>query len=259
MGILNITRDSFYDGGKYLSDSNILTRVKEMIHEGADIIDIGAMSSRPGAELIPEEQEIKILRSALDLICNEFNDLIISIDSMRSSVIKSILDFPVQIVNDISGGQYDSEIISLCSEYSMPFIMMHMQGMPNNMQINPTYNDVSYEVLVDLRNRVIQAREAGLNDIIIDLGFGFGKTIEHNYQLLSDLASFKFLDCPILIGLSRKSMIYKVLNSDPESALNGTTALHMFALLNGANILRVHDVKEAKEVIALYKKLQESK
>ena len=258
MGILNITQDSFYDGGKYTSESAMLAQISKMIDEGADIIDIGAMSSKPGSELIPVEDEIKKLNSALDLITEHFPDILVSIDTIRSQTIKALLDYPIHIVNDISGGNYDPNIIPVCISESMPYVMMHMQGMPIDMQDNPVYDNVSLELLIDLRNRVTEARNQGLNDIIVDLGFGFGKTINHNFELLNNLSSFKMLECPILVGISRKSMIYKLLDIGPDTALNGTTALHMVALQKGAKILRVHDVKEAKEVIKLYQKLEDT-
>lgn len=259
MGILNVTPDSFYDGGKFSDENKILDQVNHMIQEGANIIDIGAMSSRPGAAIISEEEEISRLKSALDAISSRFEVVpVISIDTMRSGVVKALEDYPISIINDISGGSYDPEIYEVCAQNNYVYIMMHMQGLPHDMQSNPSYEDVTLDILKDLKNKSRKAIKAGLKDVILDVGLGFGKTIQHNYQLLNNLSSFKILGFPLMVGLSRKSMIYKVLDNTPEQALNGTTALHMTALLNGANILRVHDVFEAKEVVKLYETLKSS-
>lgn len=256
MGILNITPDSFYDGGRHDSSDAIIDRVSQMIDEGMNILDIGAMSSRPGAEIISEDEELSRLVHAMGTISSKFNNLIISIDTLRSSIVEKLSNYPIHIVNDISGGKHDVNMYETCAKYNLAYIMMHMQGQPNTMQLGPQYNDIVFDILVDLKNRIKVARSKGLKDVIIDLGFGFGKTLEHNYTLLKNMHSFKILECPLLAGLSRKSMIYKVLNSTPSEALNGTSALHMVALTNGAKILRVHDVKEAKEVIKLWEVLQ---
>ncbi len=255
MGILNVTPDSFYDGGQFNNPSVLVTKVGQMISDGMDILDIGAMSSRPGAEIIPFEIELERLKEALDIIVPTFPDIIISIDTLRATIVSALVDYPIHIINDISGGNYDTNMIEVCANHKLGYIMMHMQGSPAVMQKDPTYDDVVFEIMVDLRNRVKQAQAKGLHNIAIDLGFGFGKSIDHNFSLLKNLGNFKFIGCPILVGISRKSMICKVLGASPANALNGTTALHMMALNNGASILRVHDIKEAQEVITLWKKL----
>jgi len=256
MGILNITPDSFYDGGKYSHATQILDHVNVMMNEGATIIDIGAMSSRPGAEMIPEAEEIDRLKFALDAFVDKTEKTpIISIDTLRSGVVHALKDYPIAIINDISGGNYDPEMYNICASNNYAYILMHMQGLPQDMQTNPSYTNVTFEVIQALKNKSRKAAQAGIKDIILDVGFGFGKTITHNYQLLKNLESLRFLGLPILAGVSRKSMIYKVLGNTPSEALNGTSALHMAALLKGANLLRVHDVKQAQEVILLYQAL----
>ena len=260
MGILNITQDSFYDGGKYSSTEEILDQVTKMIHEGADIIDIGAYSSRPGAMDISAKEEIKSLNPILNQIRNSFPDLIISIDTFRSEVAKEVVtNFNVDIINDISAGELDPKMFKLIADLNIPYIMMHMSGSPQNMQNNPQYENVVKSVMTYFEEKISKLKLLGVKDIIIDPGFGFGKTLEHNYQLLNYLSDFRIFELPILIGVSRKSMIYKVLDLTAEEALNGTSVLNTIALLNGANILRVHDVKEAKEAIKLTTKLLNAK
>lgn len=251
MGILNVTPDSFYDGGMFDSNKKILDHVEKMLTDGADIIDIGGYSSRPGAKEVKLKDEIKRVVPAIELIKKEFNETIISVDTFRSEVALQAVNSGASIINDISGGDLDPNMFNCVAELNVPYIIMHMQGNPKNMQNNPLYENVIVEIIENLSKKVFEATEAGVIDVIIDPGFGFGKTIEHNYKILSELSFFKELDCPILVGLSRKSMIYSLLEEKPENVLNGTTCLNTVSILNGANILRVHDVKEAKEVIKL--------
>ncbi|GAF02359.1 dihydropteroate synthase [Saccharicrinis fermentans DSM 9555 = JCM 21142] len=258
MGILNITPDSFFDGGKYNDHKFVLKRINGMLEEGADIIDIGAYSSRPGALDITEKEEQERLFSVLELIRNQFPEIILSVDTFRSGIAKGVVEtFQVDIINDISAGEMDDKMFSTIAKLNVPYVMMHMKGTPQNMQQNVRYkNDVVFEVIDYLAEKKKRLDLLGVHDVIIDPGFGFGKSLDHNYELLNRLYEFRLLGLPILVGISRKSMIYKLLNSSPQEALNGTTALHMLALEKGANILRVHDVKEAKECIGLYEKLK---
>jgi len=251
MGILNITPDSFYDGGKFNSDKKVLDQVEKMIKDGADLIDVGGYSSKPGANPVKLEEEIKRVVPVIELIKNKFSDTIISVDTFRSEVAKKAVDSGASIVNDISAGELDSDMFKCVAQLNVPYILMHMKGNPQNMQDKPTYKNVVNEIVKNLSEKIFFAREAGIMDVIIDPGFGFGKTLEHNYEILNNLSFFKKLDSPILVGVSRKSMIYKLLDTKPENALNGTTCLHTVSVLSGANILRVHDVKEAKEVVEL--------
>ena len=251
MGILNVTPDSFYDGGIFDSNKKILDHVEKMLTDGADIIDVGGYSSRPGAKEVKLKDEIKRVVPTIELIKKEFNETIISVDTFRSEVALQAVNSGASIINDISGGDLDPNMFNCVAELNVPYIIMHMQGNPKNMQNNPLYENVIVEIIENLSKKVFKAAEAGVIDVIIDPGFGFGKTIEHNYKILSELSFFKELDCPILVGLSRKSMIYKLLEEKPENVLNGTTCLNTVSILNGANILRVHDVKEAKEVVKL--------
>ena len=251
MGILNVTPDSFYDGGMFDSNKKILDHVEKMLTDGADIIDVGGYSSRPGAKEVKLKDEIKRVVPAIELIKKEFNETTISVDTFRSEVALQAVNSGASIINDISGGDLDPNMFNCVAELNVPYIIMHMQGNPKNMQNNPLYENVLVEIIENLSKKVFEATEAGVIDVIIDPGFGFGKTIEHNYKILRELSFFKELDCPILVGLSRKSMIYSLLEEKPENVLNGTTCLNTVSILNGANILRVHDVKEAKEVIKL--------
>ena len=251
MGILNVTPDSFYDGGMFDSNKKILDHVEKMLTDGADIIDVGGYSSRPGAKEVKLKDEIKRVVPAIELIKKEFNESTISVDTFRSEVALQAVNSGASIINDISGGDLDPNMFNCVAELNIPYIIMHMQGNPKNMQNNPLYENVIVEIIENLSKKVFEATEAGVIDVIIDPGFGFGKTIEHNYKILSELSFFKELDCPILVGLSRKSMIYKLLEEKPENVLNGTTCLNTVSILNGANILRVHDIKEANEVIKL--------
>ncbi|MBU8893740.1 MAG: dihydropteroate synthase [Bacteroidales bacterium] len=260
MGILNITPDSFYDGGKYYQEDEVLKRVDLMVKDGCDIIDIGAYSSRPGANNISTTEELKRLTPVLNNIRKSFPGLIISVDTFRSEVATEVVkNYEVDIINDISAGELDSKMFEIIADLNVPYIMMHMQGTPNNMQDNPKYDNVVKTVTDYFVEKINKLKLYGVNDVIIDPGFGFGKTIEHNYQLLHHLNDFKIFELPILAGVSRKSMIFKTLDSTPEESLNGTSVLNTIAILNGANILRVHDVKEAKETIKLTTKFLGSK
>lgn len=256
MGILNVTPDSFFDGGRYQTDKIILERCEKMLKEGARMIDIGGMSSRPGAEIVRVEEELKRVLPAIDLVMGEFPDTIISIDTIRAKVAKEAVEHGASIVNDISAGSLDEDLFQTVADLDVPYILMHMKGTPKNMQHQPEYNDVVLQVTDFMIEKVGALRQLGVKDIIIDVGFGFGKTVEHNYQLLKYMNKLKVLGLPILAGVSRKSMICKVLNVKPALALNGTTALHMVALQQGARVLRVHDVKEAVEVVKLWKQLE---
>jgi dihydropteroate synthase len=258
MGILNVTTDSFYDGGKYIDSESIKTRVSTMISEGADILDVGAMSTRPGSQPLPEELEFARLAEVVGLIRKINSDIPISIDTYRPEVARKIIvDYGADIINDITAGGTDEKMFEVIEELKVPYILMHMQGEPGTMQKNPQYNDVIDEVLLFLADKTTRLRKCGVTDIIIDPGFGFGKTLDNNYELLAHLNVFQSLELPILIGISRKSMISGFLHSSPENALNGTTALNMFALTRGSSILRVHDVKEAVETRDLFCKLKE--
>ncbi|MFC2096069.1 dihydropteroate synthase [Bacteroidota bacterium] len=260
MGILNVTPDSFFDGGKYSSKEEILVQVNKMLDDGCDIFDIGAYSSRPGAVEISSKEELKRLEIVLTLVRSKFPDIIISIDTFRSEIAKFVVkEFSVDIINDISAGAMDAKMHETISELNVPYIMMHMQGTPLDMQQNPQYENVIKDVVGYFSEKVEKLKLLGINDLIIDPGFGFGKTIDHNYQILKHLDDLKIFELPILVGLSRKSMINKVLEINPDEALNGTSVLNTLALINGANILRVHDVKEAKEAIKLTNKFLNSK
>ncbi len=258
MGILNVTPDSFYDGGVFSNEKKILHQVEKMILDGADIIDVGGYSSKPGAETIPLKEEEKRVIPIIKLINKTFDKTVISVDTFRSEIAEKSLSEGASIINDISGGDLDKNIYQIANKYRAPYIMMHMKGVPSNMQHNPKYENINYEIIKNLSLKIDSAEKKGISDIIIDPGFGFGKTIQHNYQILNNIKLYTVLKKPILVGVSRKSMIYKLLESDPSEALNGTTSLNTIALINGANILRVHDVKEAKEVIKLYSFLKEN-
>jgi len=258
MGVLNLTPDSFYDGGKFKNEDEVLKQVEKSIHDGMDILDIGAYSSRPGADDISENEELKRQSLILEQLKKEFPDLIISIDTFRSKVAKESLDRGAHIINDISAGKLDDKMLELIAEYQVPYIMMHMRGKPQTMKQLTDYEDLVKEVVFYFSERIGEARSKGINDLIIDPGFGFAKNITQNFELLNHLKVLKNLDVPMLTGLSRKSMIYKTLSIDAKEALNGTTALNMVALMNGSSILRVHDVLEAKQCVTLYQKLKEN-
>lgn len=251
MGILNITPDSFYDGGRYNSDKKILDHVEKMIIDGAIFIDIGAYSSRPGGVDIDENEELKRIIPAIELVNKKFPEIIISIDTFRSKVAEACLNSGASIINDISASQLDEKMMETIAKYSVPYIIMHMKGNPQNMMDKTNYDDMLQEMIKYFSKKINQAISYKINDIIIDPGFGFAKNIKQNYDLLNHLDLLKILDKPIMVGISRKSMIYKSLDSTPEEALNGTTVLNTVALIKGASILRVHDVKEANECIKL--------
>lgn len=252
MGIINITNDSFFSGSRYRFSHSIARRAKQIIEEGGQIIDIGACSTRPGAKPVSERDEIKRLHKALAAIRRSYPEAIISVDTFRASVAEwAVKEFRVDIINDISAGQMDSKMFETIAELNVPYILMHMQGTPENMQQNPQYENVIRDLILFFNDKIEKLKQLNVKDIIIDPGFGFGKTIEHNYTILKNLETFKLLELPILVGISRKSMIYKPLNTKPEQALNGTTVLNTLAILKGASILRVHDVKQAAETIRL--------
>jgi dihydropteroate synthase len=251
MGILNITPDSFYDGGRFNHPDAWISQSEKMLSEGASIIDIGAVSTRPGAAEGTEEQEIAILLPTLEMLVKAFPQTVFSVDTYRSGVAKLSAQAGAGIINDISGGSMDTEMIATVGATGLPYILMHMQGTPSTMQKNPFYEDVIQEVSQFFEQKLEILQKADIKQVIVDPGFGFGKSIEHNYKMLNQLSVFKKWGCPLLVGLSRKSMIYKLLEISPEEALPGTTALNMLAVLNGADILRVHDVKEAVQVIKL--------
>jgi dihydropteroate synthase len=255
MGVLNITPDSFYDGGRYKDAKSILNQTEKLISEGATFLDIGAYSSRPGADFISENEELKRIVPVVELIQKNNPDVLISIDSFRAKVIRECVSAGSVISNDISAGKLDPDMIKTVGELGVPYIMMHMRGTPQTMKNHTTYQHLINEIYAYFSKQIELARQHNITDIIIDPGFGFAKTLAQNYELLNQMEFFKNLNCPILTGVSRKSMIYKVLGCTAEEALNGTTALNMVALMNGACILRVHDVKEAVECIKLFNQL----
>jgi dihydropteroate synthase len=256
MGIINVTPDSFYDGGKTFSEKEILKQAEKMLSEGATFLDIGGYSTRPGADEISETEEIKRVAGAIESILKKFPETLISIDTFRSEVAKKAVEAGSAIVNDVSGGILDNEMYKAVAKLKVPYILMHMRGTPKTMTKLTDYKNVTVEVLKDLSEKIALARDEGINDIIADPGFGFAKTREQSFQLLNNLELFKNLEIPILVGLSRKSMIYKTLETSAENALNGTTSLNTIALLKGASILRVHDVKEAVECVKLFENLK---
>ena len=256
MGILNINEDSFYDGGKYNSIDMALLQTEKMLNDGAFFIDIGAASSKPGSPIIKPEVELKKLFPILQALINQFSKTHFSIDTYNSKVAKEALSMGASMINDISAGRIDPEMFKTVANFRVPYVLMHMQGTPKTMQEQPQYDNITQEIKFDLIQQIQDANAQGITDLIIDPGFGFGKNIVHNYQLLRELNSLTDLNCPILVGVSRKSMIYKVLKTGPDMALNGTTVLHAWVLERGASILRVHDVKEAKECIDLWTALQ---
>jgi len=266
MGILNVTPDSFFDGGKFTDERTLLLHAEKMIAEGADIIDIGACSTRPNANKILEEEELKRLIPAIKLVRNKFADIIISADTFRSKVAEEAVNAGADMINDVSGGGFvianreeprvlggkqSQSMFTTIAKLKVPYVLMHIQGTPQTMQKNPEYKDVVKEVKEYFTEKILQLKKLGATNIIIDVGFGFGKNLDHNYTLLKNLSEFKSFGLPILTGISRKSMINKLLGTTPETALNGTTAANTIALMNGANILRVHDVKEAKDAIKI--------
>lgn len=252
MGILNITPDSFYAESRKTIERDIVSRARQILEEGGTIIDVGAYSTRPGAEEVSEEEEMKRLHKALGLLHKELPDAIVSVDTFRADVAKMCVEeYGVGIVNDISGGTMDNRMFETVAKLNVPYVLTHIKGTPQDMQDEPHYDDLIREVFLYFSEKINRLHDMGLNDIILDPGFGFGKTLAHNYELMSNLQMFREFEVPILVGLSRKSMIYKLLDTTPQEALNGTTALNTIALLKGANILRVHDVKAAAEVVTI--------
>ena len=248
MGILNVTEDSFYDGGKYRTDDAVLERAAQILSEGGDIIDIGAMSTRPNALEIPENEEISRIVSAVNIVRKEFPDAVLSIDTYRAAVAKAAVEAGAAMINDISGGTFDPDMISTVGQLQVPYCLMHTTAKPSEMQQHTEYKDILADMLQFFGRQLEKLHAHHVHDIIIDPGFGFGKTLEQNYFLMKNLEVFQQLGYPILVGISRKSMIYKLFGTTPDHALNGTTALNTVALMKGADILRVHDVKEAVEV-----------
>lgn len=255
MGILNLTGDSFYDGGRYASTTGRLKHVEKMLVDGASIIDIGAVSTRPGAADIPESLELTTILAFLDLATKSFPESIFSVDTFRATVAKAAFEHGAGMINDIYGGRFGEGMLEMIGELGVPYVLMHMKGTPATMQVDPQYTDVVAEVAYFFEQQSIKCRNHGIRHVILDPGFGFGKSIAHNYQILSCLDSFKTDGQPILAGVSRKSMITRVLEINSEDALNGTTILNTIALLKGADILRVHDVKEASEAIKIVNQL----
>lgn len=252
MGIINVTSDSFYGKSQFMMKRRILKRAKQILTQGGKIIDVGACSTRPGSMPISENEELKRLEKALSVIRKHFPNEIISIDTFRASVAKRMVeDFDANIINDISAGNMDKNMFETIADLNVPYIAMHMQGTPENMQNNPQYKDVIKDLFTFFSNKIEELTRMGVKDVLIDPGFGFGKTLNHNYAILNNLDSFSIFNLPVVAGLSRKSMIYKPLNTDPKNALNGTTVLNTIALTKGAKVLRVHDVDEAIEAIKL--------
>lgn len=256
MGILNVTPDSFYADSRKQTEREIAERVEQLLEEGADIIDIGAYSSRPNAADVSPEEEMERLKRGLELVRRFAPDAVVSVDTFRASVARRCVeDYGVALINDISAGELDDRMFETVVELGVPYIMMHMQGTPQNMQVAPHYENLMQEQISYFARKIEQLREMGQKDILIDPGFGFGKTLEHNYELMRHLDRLKIFDLPILVGISRKSMVYKFLDITPDESLNGTSVLHTVALLKGAALLRVHDVRACREVIRLVEKL----
>jgi dihydropteroate synthase len=252
MGILNVTPNSFFDGGKYKNADEIVAQVQKMLSEGATFIDIGAYSSKPNAEFVSVEEEIARIVPIVELLVQQFPDILISIDTFRSKVAEACILNGAALINDIAAGKLDDLMLGVVAKYKVPYIMMHMRGTPQTMTTLTQYEDVVKEVLLYFSERIAAARSLGINDLIVDPGFGFAKTLEQNYEVLQKMELLQQLELPILAGVSRKSMVYKVLNTNAYESLNGTTALNTVSLLKGANILRVHDVKEAVECVTLF-------
>ena len=257
MGILNVTPDSFYSGSRKQTETEIAERVEQILAEGGQMIDIGAYSSRPNADDVSTKEEMERLRRGLRILREKAPDAIVSVDTFRADVAKMCVEeYGVQIVNDISGGELDKDMFSTVARLGVPYVLMHMKGTPQTMQEAPHYDDLMKEILLYFAEKIQQLRDLGQKDIILDPGFGFAKTLEHNYELLSHLEALQIFELPILVGVSRKSMIYKLLGTTAQEALNGTTVLNTICLMKGcANILRVHDVKECVEAVEIYKEL----
>ena len=255
MGILNITPDSFYDGGLYKNENAILQQVEKMLLEGATFIDVGAYSSKPGAQHVSEKEELQRIMPVMHLLIKNFPEIVISVDTFRSKVAQETIQAGAALINDISGGRMDDNMFATVAKLQVPYILMHMLGTPQDMQINPVYKNVTTEIISFFAAQIYKLHQLKVNDVLIDVGFGFGKTKDHNFELLKNLELFKSLEVPILTGLSRKSMLYKTLGISAKEALNATTSANTIALLNGTNILRVHDVKEAIEAVKLVKEV----
>lgn len=256
MSIVNTTPDSFYDGGQYNTIEKALLKVEVDISNNATFIDIGGYSSKPNAAHVTEEEELKRTIPVIEAILKSFPEAVISIDTFRGKVAKEAVDAGAALINDISAFELDKEMINTLKTYKVPYILMHMLGTPQNMQNNPSYKNVVKDIIQFLSNKIKELKTFGIHDIIIDPGFGFGKTLSNNYELMANLNYFSALKHPLLVGVSRKSIIYKLLNINSLDSINGTTALNMYSLLNGANILRVHDTKEAKECIRIFNEIQ---
>ena len=256
MGILNVTPDSFYDGGRFDSDKKLLSQVEKMLQDGANFIDIGGQSSKPNAEIVSVDEEMKKVVSAVDLILKNFPETIISIDTFNSKVAQIAVENGAAIINDISAGSLDEKMFETIAKLQVPYIMMHMRGTPQTMSKMTNYADLVKDILFYFSEKIAKARSFGINDLLIDPGFGFAKTLEQNFELLNKLELIQMLELPVLVGVSRKSIVYKTLETTPENALNGTSVLNTISLTKGANILRVHDVKEAVECVRLYNQLQ---
>ena len=259
MGILNITPDSFYAGSRMQTEAEIAARAQQIVNEGAGIIDIGAYSSRPNAENVSPREEMERLRMGLEILRKTQPGAVISVDTFRADVARMCVEeYGVAIINDIAAGEMDTDMFRTVAELNVPYIMMHMQGTPQNMQQHPHYDNLLKEVFLFFAQKVQQLRDLGMKDIILDPGFGFGKTVEHNYELLAHLEEFRVFELPLLVGVSRKSMIYRLLGNTPQDALNGTTVLDTICLLKGADILRVHDVREAVETVKIVEAMRKN-
>lgn len=251
MGILNVTEDSFFDGGKYTEEAKIVARAEQIIREGGDIIDIGAVSTRPGAQDLPEQEEIARIQRAVSAVRAALPDAVVSVDTWRASVARAAVQCGADIINDVSGGTFDPDMIPTIGQLQVPYILMHTPEKPDTMQQHTDYEDILAEMIQFFGQQIEKLHEVHVHDIILDPGFGFGKTLEQNYFVLKNMDAFQVFDLPILIGISRKSMIYKLLGTIPDHALNGTTVVNTLALMKGAHILRVHDVKEAVEAVKI--------
>ena len=256
MGVINLTPDSFYDGGKLTSEKEILLQANKMLKEGATFLDLGAYSSRPGAQFVSEKEEIHRLLPVIKILLNEFPETLLSIDTFRSNVANESIYAGASLINDISAGKLDDHMFKIIAQHQVPYVMMHMRGTPETMMQNTDYTDLTKEVIYYFSERIAKARSFGINDLIVDPGFGFSKTLDQNYDLFNDLELFRYLNAPLLIGISRKSMIQKKIKTTAADSLNGTTALHAIAIQKGVSILRVHDVKEAFETINLLQNLK---
>ena len=256
MGVINLTPDSFYDGGKLTSEKEILLQANKMLQEGATFLDLGAYSSRPGAQFVSEKEEIHRLLPVIKILLNEFPETLLSIDTFRSNVANESIYAGASLINDISAGTLDDHMFKIIAQHQVPYVMMHMRGTPETMMQNTDYTNLTKEVIYYFSERIAKARSFGINDLIVDPGFGFSKTLDQNYELFNHLELFRYLNVPLLIGISRKSMIQKKIKTTAADSLNGTTALHAIAIQKGASILRVHDVKEAFETINLLQNLK---